>query len=67
MSKTGQEYREDGWPLCPQCESDELWSQVGGEAPDWEAPLLEAYFDEPFRCYYCNWEGRLAMKEKAST
>ena len=24
-----QKYRDDGWPLCPQCGEDELWSRTG--------------------------------------
>jgi hypothetical protein len=61
-----QQYRKDGWPLCPRCESDELWSpRVSAEwarSPDWTAPFLEEYFAAPFRCYYCNWEGRIEQE-----
>jgi hypothetical protein len=60
------EYRPDGWPLCPQCGDDELWSRVPGhssELPETPALLL-ACFAEPFTCYFCNWSGRLPHREQ---
>ena len=65
-------YRADGWPLCPQCGDDELWSRVPGSpkalqlepgSPD----LLDACFREIFSCYLCNWNGRLPHREKGWT
>jgi hypothetical protein len=55
-----QEFRRDGWPLCPRCEEDELysvamlrWNGLG------ERPTLTACLKEEFRCYRCNWSGRI--------
>ena len=65
-------YRADGWPLCPQCGEDELWSRVPGHQvhvgepiPEpGSAELLELCFREPFICYACNWSGRLPHREQ---
>lgn len=55
-----QEYRKDGWPLCPRCEDDELYSfmmiRYNGQG---EQPTLEQCFTDEFRCYHCNWQGRI--------
>lgn len=49
-----KEHRTDGWPLCPRCEEDELWSllQWNGEG---ERPPLQAYIDAGLTCYLCQW------------
>lgn len=48
-------YRADGWPLCPRCGEDELWSPLvwGGRG---ERPTVEAYLAAGVRCYRCGWE-----------
>lgn len=51
---TDYEYRRDGWPLCPRCGEDELWSAVA--IFSMADPLGD------LRCYNCNWEGRVPMK-----
>lgn len=59
-------YRKDGWPLCPRCEEDELYNHVGSKPPySPNIPLVE-YFAEPFRCYYCNWEGTITPSVEAT-
>jgi hypothetical protein len=40
------EYRKDGWPLCPGCGEDELWSRA-----------LDPRATDPLRCYRCGWSG----------
>jgi hypothetical protein len=37
--------RADGWPYCPQCDEDELWSNA--------TPATE---DSIVGCYRCNWK-----------
>ncbi len=41
------EHRADGWPLCPQCEHDELYSLA-------DPPTIETIEG----CYACNWKPR---------
>lgn len=64
------EFRKDGWPLCPNCGEDELWSlyvpPLDGEPQalhvppikDAEAPvtMLEKYIAEIVGCLSCNWK-----------
>ena len=56
-------YRDDGWPLCPHCGEDELWSNW----PCSPAEVAESgELDEPARkakmvativgCYACDWK-----------
>lgn len=53
-----REFRPDGWPLCPECGEDEVYSHalLGVEA--WEAkklPTLDEIAGERFQCYRCHW------------
>jgi hypothetical protein len=62
-TEMAQEYRKDGWPLCPQCEEDELYSLVMLRwAGQGERPSLADCFAGQFRCYRCNWSGRIEQK-----
>lgn len=49
-------YRTDGWPLCPQCDEDELYSHVclrwDGVSP---RPTLDESLAGDFTCYVCGW------------
>lgn len=58
------EYRADGWPLCPWCGEDELWSNFMEKPPDYTG-TLEQYLACELRCYLCNWS-RPAGKVHAS-
>lgn len=49
-----KEYRDDGWPYCPRCGEDELWSTFTPGPPDYTG-TLEQYLAEELRCYRCNW------------
>jgi len=53
-----KEFRKDGWPLCPRCGDDELYSTV---CLYWSRldrpPTLEECFASTFGCYYCLWKG----------
>lgn len=56
------ETREDGWPLCPKCGLDEVWSPliVTDEAGYPRTPPLAEYVThDDFRCYACSWRGSL--------
>jgi hypothetical protein len=46
------ETRADGWPLCPSCGEDELWSPLV-----WEdvRPSVEAFIAAGLTCYRCHW------------
>jgi hypothetical protein len=45
------ESRADGWPLCPRCGEDELWS-AGDETDQSFKPTIESIAG----CYMCGWE-----------
>lgn len=47
-------FRSDGWPLCPNCGADELWSSGIGEAPDFKRNLAECIATIE-GCYACDW------------
>jgi hypothetical protein len=47
--------RADGWPLCPVCGDDELWSHLNWNGMG-ERPPLEAYIDAGLTCYACNYD-----------
>lgn len=52
------EYREDGWPLCPNCGADELWSPLAWDG-EGVRPPLEEYVEAGLTCYLCNWTNRI--------
>lgn len=56
--------RADGWPLCPQCGEDEVWSTFRPSPPDYRG-TLEQYLSETatLRCYRCGW----AAEARAAT
>lgn len=58
MTPVDDSYRKDGWPLCPRCGEDELWSARmywwNGSAP---RPTLAECFAHDFGCYLCGWRG----------
>ena len=51
------EFRKDGWPFCPRCGNEELYSYAGmaysGQGP---RPTLAEDFFSGFGCYYCGWK-----------
>jgi hypothetical protein len=47
--------RADGWPLCPVCGDDELWSHLNWDGMS-ERPPLEAWIDTGLTCYACNYD-----------
>lgn len=62
MPKTDfTEFRKDGWPLCPACGEDELYSRValhwveGGRDMDTQPTIADCLAGE-FGCYACGWE-----------
>lgn len=48
------ERRADGWPLCPHCGEDELWSPLIWDGD--EKPPLQDFIDAGLNCYYCGWK-----------
>jgi hypothetical protein len=57
-----KEIRADGWPLCPQCEEDELYSALmlayDGKG---EPPSLEKCLANEMCCYLCDWSSNLVF------
>ena len=49
------EHRADGWPLCPHCGEDELWSPLAWDG-EGERPPLAEYVAAGLSCYYCGWK-----------
>lgn len=43
--------RDDGWPLCPSCGEDELWS-----AKPLSVPLEGETWAPGLSCYRCDWD-----------
>jgi len=58
------EFRKDGWPLCPSCGEDELWSPLlwksGARLNLDEKPLIEAFIAAGLSCYGCGWSSERA-------
>ncbi len=55
--------RKDGWPFCPRCGEDELYSRYIPEPPalDGDVPgeiLLRCYLATGTKCYRCGWESK---------
>jgi hypothetical protein len=46
-------YRRDGWPLCPSCGEDELYSLAWDS--DGPKPSLKEFIDTIRGCYRCAW------------
>lgn len=47
-------FRPDGWPLCPMCHEDELYSLFAWDGSD-PKPPMQAWIDHGLRCYRCSW------------
>jgi hypothetical protein len=59
------EARADGWPLCPNCHNDELYSLLSCKDPSGvpRAPTLAEFLeDDDFCCYACSWCGSLKQR-----
>ena len=62
-----QEFRKDGWPLCPQCGEDELASDLllKGDVHRYERRPDLTMADYPastFFCYQCQWQGTVQVR-----
>ena len=57
-------FRADGWPLCPGCGEDELWTPwtppADAEATfdDYVANKFDDYVANKLRCLACRWESQ---------
>jgi hypothetical protein len=49
------ETRADGWPICPCCGEDELWSGFTWDGLT-DRPPMQAWIDHGLRCYKCGWD-----------
>lgn len=49
-----KEFRPDGWPLCPRCGEDELYSLFLCADID-KKPTQEELIADGLRCYSCHW------------
>ena len=58
---TQQTHRADGWPLCPRCGEDTLYSAlVWDKADGTEPPSLAEYIAAGLKCSACEWAQRAA-------
>jgi hypothetical protein len=55
IDRTYWEKRADGWPFCPRCGEDELWSGLAWDGKG-ERPSMKAYIMAGLTCYKCNWK-----------
>jgi hypothetical protein len=49
-------WRKDGWPLCPKCGEDELFSQQHPARPT-----------DALACYRCDWQGYIPARGEGKT
>lgn len=56
VNPTYTEFRKDGWPLCPRCGEDELYSHLMLGWTKSEPPPLQDCIDSGMKCYRCSWE-----------
>lgn len=59
-----KEFRADGWPLCPQCEEDELYSYLMLSWTKDEPPTIDECIATGMQCYCCSWKSRIAALPK---
>lgn len=55
MESPYKAFRADGWPLCPECGEDELYSLIWFEGP---RPALAEFIASIEGCYACRWRPR---------
>lgn len=56
MDKTQyKEFRKDGWPLCPKCGEDELYSQMPW-TDESNKPTIGEFIEGGLQCYRCQWQ-----------
>ena len=49
-------YRNDGWPLCPCCGEDEVWSPCLWTVLTWSSLVLNVFRRNPLlACLGCGW------------
>jgi hypothetical protein len=53
LAQQPPQYRDDGWPLCPCCGEDELWSAQRPVRPT-----------DELQCYRCCWRGTVPVSAK---
>lgn len=50
------DFRQDGWPLCPLCKEDELYSVLMLKCTSAEhKPTVAQCMRDVMRCYKCGW------------
>ena len=51
-----KEYRRDGWPYCPRCEQDELYTLLNANNNSHpNGVTIQERIDAGVKCYYCDW------------
>lgn len=52
-----KEFRNDGWPFCPNCEEDELWCSglLTHYSNTGEMPSIQWCIEDGLQCYRCLW------------
>jgi hypothetical protein len=59
-----KEFRKDGWPFCPRCGEDELYShKMLHWHGDGERPTIEECIKGGMTCYNCSWSSPKAAPE----
>lgn len=51
------DFRADGWPLCPQCGEDELYSLLFWDGSG-ERPPIREWMKAGLQCYRCGWSSK---------
>lgn len=61
-----KEFRKDGWPLCPNCEEEELYSHLmlGWTNPS-RTPSVEECIAGGMACYACGWDSETSRVKAA--
>jgi hypothetical protein len=58
--------RAGGWPLCPSCGEDELYSLFPWDGSD-PKPPMQAWIDHGLRCYKCGWDSTRPIVSSVSS
>lgn len=58
IDRTYEEKRKDGWPLCPRCGEDELWSGLAWDGTG-ARPPMKRWIMAGLTCYKCSWKSEV--------
>ena len=57
MKRSQMQVTQSGWPICPECEEDELARDLLLCGPQEPKASLENCLNGSFYCYNCGWRG----------